>query len=608
MNIRATHVAFLTIALLAPTQEVARAQASDFEAGVALLLEDGAINALDGIILIKEGRTGSTVKPGPLGGIKLSPIDFSNRTRLQEFLTDRPRRSTDAGDSGRLILPAGAGSLYAYQRDANDAVLHGLMHVAADGNVRSILELNAIGQDEDVSPLLSKVAVAADGLTILAATTPSAGGDLFVIDITSGSIRNLTANLSAQEFKGEGLALGDGWGFGVCTTGALRFTMSSTATAEFVTFPEPQPAYFACEAALSANGLHAVTIAGGSETATQPFAFSTTGAARCADSTASHMHGAGYLPGSLDGPFLAINNAGDDCAWVSVEGNSRELYFGKTPLPTPVETQFHITQDALFHPYLDEIGLLSFELGKLIFSAGDRRDPILGGLTFSSYYRADRGAPGTQPSLLDLAHLYESAQPPFVDYTSLDPVSVHMTPSREAYIVYSMAGDIGEVSGVRLNGHSGQLFTLLPDVESVQMMEVAGDRVLMSVQQENTAIENQLFTLPVNLDQLPSALLSLPDEDVDARTAQGSGIASFVTPDENGSDTLWFVGDQGSTPRSLTLNFGEFGETLAVTKLGSLVFTITIGERGEMLFIWPQKGRPQFVLKHEGSIQILPGS
>lgn len=607
MKIRATHVALLAIALATPLATASATQGPPRASGVALLLEGGASGAPEGAVFIQESRSGAIIVTPQLDDVQLIPIDFSNRTRLQEFLTDRPRLSTDVGEEGRLILPMGAGSLYAYKREINDQKLFGLMHVRANGRARSVFELIGVGADQEVSPLLEKVAVAFDGSTLLVATKPEAGGNLIEIGITSGVTLDRTANLSPQVFQGEGLALGDGWGFGVCETGILRFGLDSASMAGLVPFPEPQPSYFACEAALSENGQHAVTIAGSSATAAHPFAFSMAGPARCADSTPAQMYGAGYLPNSLDGPFLAINNQGDDCAWVSVEGNSRELYFGKTALPT-LETAFQITQDALFHPFLDEIGLLSFEFDKLIFSAGDRRDAVLGGLTLSSYYRAERGAPGTQPMLLDLAYTYESAQPPYLNYTSLDPVSVYMTPTREAYVIFSMTGDLGEISGVRLNGHSGQLFTLLGNIESIEMMEVAGDKVFISVEQENAPIENQLFSMPVDLGQAPSALLSLPDDDVEARTAQGSGMASFVTPDDEGPDILWNLPGQNSSPRSLSLTLGEFGGTLAVTRQGSLAFTVTVPGRGEFLYLWPLQGRPRLLLAHSGSIQILPGS
>ena len=594
------------VALTASTLLGSDSKSAKATSTISVLLSDdqGGENV---VRLINEDRRARTSRTMLLRGAHLLDIDFSNRTQLEKFLPNRPRLSLDVGDGARLVLPLGAGSLYRYQRQPLETVRFGLMYVGSDGRARSVLELDGIGNNQDECPFLKKVAVASDGRNLLVATKLEAGGDLLQVRLESGVTLNRTANHSPQEFAGEGLALASEWGFGISTDGLLRFETTNNSQAAFVAFPAPQPTYFGCEAVLSANGLFAVTIAGTSETATHPFTFSKNGAAICANPDPMHLRGSGALPDALDGPFLAVSNDGEDCAFVAFEGTSRELYFSKS-CPTADQAPFHLTQDSLFHPYLDEIGLLSFKFGRLLFSAGDRKDPVLGGLTLSSYYRASWGAPGVQPPILDLAHSYANAQPPFLDYTSLDPVSVHMTPDRDSYVVHSRSGELGEVSGVRLTGHSGQLFTLLSDVKSIDMIEVADDQIFISAAIDEAEEESQIFKLPTTLSGVASPVITLPDEDVNARTVQPSGAVAFVAPSDSSADTLWSLHSQGSTPISLTLRRGEFGKTLALTQDGSLVFTVVTEGTSESLFIWGKEQRPRLLLRHSGSIQILPAN
>ncbi len=576
---------------------------------ITLLLRDpqgsaGTIQQLD------EGRAGRRTLAPLLDAATLIEIDFSNRTELEQFLLERPRRVRDIGEQSRLVLPGGAGSLYAYKRRLpSDVFRFGLLYLDEAGQAKSVLELDGYGSDHSHSPMLSKVAISRDGSTALVATKPQAGGNLLEVDLRQGTFIDRTADREPQDFRGEGLALGSGWGFGISSAGILRFSTSSSALAELVLFPDPQPAHFSREAALSENGLFAVTVAGSSETAAHPFTFTLAGPASCAGPAPMHISSAGYLPNSLDGPFLAVSNEGEDCAWIAFEGDSRELYFSKN-CATNNEAPFHLTQDALFHPYLDEIGLLSYSFDKLLFSAGDRKHAALGGLTLSSYFRAEWSAPGVQPPILDLAHAYEDAQPPFLNYTSLEPLAVYMTPARDSYVIHSMTGEFAELSGVRLNGHSGQLFTLLSEVKGIEMLEFAGDKIYLAASLDESDLESQVFDMPANLEALPNTVLPLDEEDLGARIAHTSGTASFVAPAEHhGHDTLWHFDGVTPTPRSLSITQGQFGKTLAVTKSGSLVFTVETDGPDELLCLWePKAARPRILLRHTGSIQILPAS
>lgn len=573
---------------------------------ISVLVENHADDGYE-VVVFDERDRGFMLSPENLSGITLRDLDYAARTKLEEFLPDRPRRRNDDGDMHRLILPNDGGVLYSYVREVPQALEYGLMHIAPSGQAHCVLSLSGTGDGSSEVPFLDTVAVSRDGRDILVATTQSAGGDLIHVDLTTRRAFTLTETAPVQTFNSHGLALGAGWGVGVSENGVFRFALHSGEQATLVSFEGTSPAWYAREAVLSENGQYLVTVAGDAPAQAYPFVLGSSGSAIKMNDTPGNIRGAGFLPDSLDGPFLAVSNDGQDCAWVAIEGNSRELY-SSTRGASSTSSSFHLTRDQQFHPYLDEVGLLSFKFGRLHFSAGDRRDPVLGGITLASYYRAENGAPGTEPSVVDMARTYENAGPPFLEYSALNPVQVNLTPSGESYIVRSQVNERTEMFAVRMTGHTGQMFQLLSNVDDIFMLEFAGEKALLSVGLEEDSVENRVYEFPVGLDELPSQLIQLDEEGIGARTTKSSGEASFVSPDEYGPEKLWRINSDGVPPDSLSLLRGEFGKTLAITPRGSLAFTTSSPSGSGSLFVWGTGRFPRHLTTSAGDIRILPAN
>jgi hypothetical protein len=100
-----------------------------------------------------------------------------------------------------------------------------------------VIERAAVpGSLED--PFLPKVAVGADGTSLLFGTVFGAGGDLIEVDLVSGSRVTRTDDFPRRSFGHDGLALLPGWGLGLSSEGPLRFRRTRRAHIEVLAMPD----------------------------------------------------------------------------------------------------------------------------------------------------------------------------------------------------------------------------------------------------------------------------------------------------------------------------------------------------------------------------------
>lgn len=562
-----------------------------------------------GDVGVFDSQGGVPAWPAQLQDIRLLPLDFGGRVELLEYQPHRPRRLTDVPSAARLELPNASGSLYRYVRAASDGSLcYGLFLVDGSGVAEPLWELSDGASGAD--PWLDVLAVAPAGDALLVATTLAAGGDLFELDLVADSATCRTSALPPLDFVGSGLALGADFGVGVASTGIVRFARATSGDASFVGFANAsQPVWFGREVVLSANGLFAATIAGASPTEAHPFVFDACHDAVAVDSTPRPLASAGFLPDHLSGPYLAVSDDGTRCAW-SVLEPTPELYLGLVP-PSGVSGGVHVTQDAIFHPFLDEIGLYGFSpTGKLHVGIGDRLDVTFGGLTRMDVFLAGLADDGVGLTVTDLSQSTGSSYPPFNYYPTLQADRVALSPDREWTVVYSNpTGDDGLVLIVPTDGHGVAPQPAITGLDDLGFLELTDTHVLLGGERELAGNDFQeIYHLPYGFFTQAAAVLPMDDEELGAVHVRSNGWAGLATPNDQDGQWLWRVDVTTGTPQKFTNRNFDYGPTLWVDSSGALA--TSLGDLGDpsLFFVWPQVGAPKRLQATPAKGFVLPGA
>lgn len=554
-------------------------------------------------------QSGAPTWPAALQDVRLLPLDFGGRVELLEYQPDRPRRVADVPQAARLLLPNGAGSLYRYVRGESDgSKTFGLFLVDGSGAATSLWELSDAGSGAD--PWLDVLAVAPAGDALLVATALAAGGDLYELDLAAHTATCRTSALPPLDFAGSGLALGADFGVGVASTGIARFVRGSSGDASFVAFANAsQPTWFGREVVLSANGLFAATIAGASSTEAHPFVFDACHDAVAVDPTPRALASAGFLPDHLAGPYLAVSDDGTRCAWSVLEA-SPEVYVGLVP-PFGASGGVHVTHDALFHPFLDEIGLYGFlPTGKLHVGIGDRLDANLGGLTRMDVFLVGLGDDGANLAVTDLSQSSGSSYPPFNYYPTLQADRVALSPDREWTIVYSNpTGDAGLVLVVPTDGHGVVPTPAITGLDDLGFLELTDTHVLLGGERELASGDiEEIYHLAYGFFTQAAAVLPLDDEDLGALHVRSNGWAGLATPNDQDGQWLWRVDVATGAPQKFTDRNFDYGPTLWVAASGALATSLGELDQPSLFFVWPPVGPPKRLQATPAKGFVLPGA
>ncbi|MBI5431420.1 MAG: hypothetical protein HZA52_01180 [Planctomycetes bacterium] len=547
--------------------------------------------------------------PTGLQGIRLEPLDFGGRVALLDYQPGRPRRVDDVPKASRLLLPQGAGSLYRFSRAENDGTTTwGLMLVDADGLARNVWEL--AGDASGNAPMLAELAVAPAGDGLLVATTLAAGGDLWEIELTQGVAVCRTSAIAPLDFAGSGLALGEGFGVAVATTGILRFVRGASGDASAPAFANcAPPAWYGREVVLSANGAWAATIAGSASDAAHVYVFDGCHDAIEVDPTPQVIASAGFLPNHLAGPYLAVADDGSRAAW-SVLEPTPELYLGVVPT-LGAGSGVHVTHDALFHPFLDEIGLYGFlPTGKLHVGVGDRFDATLGGLTRMDVFVAGLAADGISLAVSDLSQSTGSSYPPFNYYPSLQADRVALSPDREWTVVYSNpTGDDGLVLVVPTDGHGVVPLPAVSGLEDIAFFELTDSHVVLGAERAlaNGEVE-EVYHIPYGFFTQANVVMPLGDDDLGATYVRENGWAALATPDPQDGQWLWRVDLNGATTQKLTNRSFDYGPTLWIDAAGTVACSIGELDEPSLFLAWPPIGPVKRLQAAPMKGFVLPGS
>jgi hypothetical protein len=562
----------------------------------------------DVVVVDPSGAIAAFTPPG-LADITLESLDFNGRTDLSSLAPDSPRLRTDVPGAQRIELPAHSGSLYCYSRvpsAGGPGRRYGLFVVDASGAARSVFEIQGVGPALAGVPFLTRVAIAGDGSHILLATKPTAGGDLFEIELATGHTINRTSSIPPQRFAPAGLQLAPSWGIAATATGVLRFDRASSSNAQPLSFSGAAPAWFSGEVVLSGSGAHAATIAGDAFDSARVFAFDPIGAATQVSSQPALLSGAGFLPEASHGPYLAISDDGSQCAW-RTEGASREAFVARVPLAQPPFEE-QVTANANYMDTLDEIGQFVFRAfsTRLSIAVGELSTNGPGAIENLDVYEVTLPASGPA-AIQNLTLSNGLAQPPFNAVSSLKPDALIAAPASDAVVFFNQrSGGTGDL--LTAGPTSGGSIVLVPDVKSVEFIERAGSDLLVSLRRSVGAKNRELYRIGAPYTAASSALLTVDGADDFVRqAARADGTFVFVQHKAT-AESLWRLTPLAPAPALFTNRPLDYGPTLGFAANGGAVFSVDPGANNSIFALWSSNGPVHRLPVPVGPGFVLPGA
>lgn len=530
-----------------------------------------------------------TVLP-QLTGIRLLECVPASRTPLDESFSGRAQLRNDLEQGTRVQLPNARGSVYHYRRDDDSSSSYGFFSIDDGGEAHVLIELPAAPGPSD--PFLSSVASKSSGSSLLVATQPNAGGDLWQLYTDGSPALNRTEGVPMLVFGRDSFFLSSDLGAAVTTTGVVRFDPHTSECADFVGFgPESTPPWLGLELMPSANGRYIAFIAGDSQAAARPFVVGTGGDAQCMNDVPDYITGAGCLPEVTDGPWLCVSDDGALCAWRVGQSHgysySHELFLARHD-PGAQTLTLHVTQDALFEPYIDEIGLAYFRPGgQLVFMAGDPgENQAL--LSRADLFGATLDSNGV-PAIWNLSLTSGEPAPPFLSYGALELFALRVRPSTGEALLYSR------------ESASHRLLAVDPDLPGVRLVEdgVEGVGPIDShdgdwyVGLDVPAAAHQTGLLLLEGGSCPDLemLLELPTLASPTRFARNpfdhDVYACFsISPSGAAERATQVNGSSGATrdfsPRDLF-----YGCSLAFTHAGDVILSLSLASGDSFFVVWP---------------------
>jgi hypothetical protein len=534
----------------------------------------GASGGTGDVVVMSETTFAPPAPVVGLTGVRLLPFDVLGRSTLETFLPGRARLMRDVPGAGRVVLPAGAGSLYHFERAepalGATAKSFGFFVVDANGTARLLIERVGTGLAFDADPFLPSVAVSPDGAALLVATTVAAGGDVLDIDVTSAVAIDRTAALPPLAVAPKGLGVRDTFGAIATATAVLRFTRAPSDLAVELALPGA-PTWFGGEFVFSENGAVAGTIAGTAVTSAYPFAFTQSGAAVQLAQDPAHMSSAGHLPEALGGPYFAFSGDGSVAVW-RTEGLARDAWTSNVGLvPTPYEP---VTSDAQFIDTLDEVGLAGaftqVSARALLLAVGERAAPE-GGLEALDFYLVESPLAGGKPAITNLTRTSGVFAEPF-GKGLIDPADgAWRIPGSDRIVVLDDAGSGTRLSLLDLS--NGVVAPLVPDVNELVGIASHGTDLLFSIDRE---IGANVFHQLVRIDALASSvdvIASLGSSvTFDRFAVRADGWVGLVV-DDGGDEWVARVNLVSGARELLTMIPLSFGPTLAWTNGGRLALS-----------------------------------
>jgi hypothetical protein len=340
----------------------------------------------------------------------------------------------------------------------------------------------------------------------------------------------------------------------VHSSGAQHFSRAGGAVSSPIDFGVGAPTWFSGEVALSQRGKYAVTVAGASALAADVYAIASDGSAVQVTSSPAAISRAGYLPEELDGPFLAISDDGQQCAW-RTEGLAREAFLGRVPWQAPANST-QLTADALFIDTIDEVGQFAFRSDSLLrFTAGER-DTAAGGIDQIDVFAAQL-APGAATAVLSNQTLSSGiASPPYLAPGRLKPEGAIDVPGAKGRLF----ADDDREELLLLAPLFGAPQVLLTQVKSFEASARSGEHWLLALRRTGGSQPRQVLHWDANAPLVLQLLYSDDNTDELTRLSLRGNTGAFVDSQVSG-EHLWAVdlgggGLQLFSPRSFLYRSG----------------------------------------------------
>ncbi len=560
-----------------------------------------------GSVVSVHEQTGAVSPSLPqLTGIQLISVDVAQRSHLTELLPSTARFALDDWNVSHVVLPKNLGSVYHYRRQDAKTPVFGYFLVQPNGAIQVLLERPEL--PGGLTPFAQKIGVAPDGQALLIATKLAAGGDLLEVAL-DGSVQNRTQFAPPLRIGTDSLHLGPYFGAVVTGRGFVRFARTAGAQAQLVQLAggEIQPVYFNALAS-SINGEWCVGVAGADSSTAYPFVFGATGPARRASTTPSVFAGAGFLPETPSGPYLAVSDDGTQALWRATV---------TTPLKTTGEALLGrvaqavapqlLSGDANILDTLDEVGLFGFRVGGVaLYAVGERAFGHAGvTLDKADLFLATTTSTGTQ--LTNLSATSGDTTVPFTALPQWDLQELHMLPDGSGWLIEQD----GVTPSIEHLSTTGVRTTLVSGVRRVQQMNQIGSHMLVVVQKQGPQRPVDLHCLTFGAAPASQMLQSSSEDTIYSNLSnRQDGWASWSTAGANLPTMVQRLQLGGVSPLSnLDLGNQSVRSGLDWTSAGSTVYSTGNGVTNGSLQLWLMgQSQPTTLGTITGPLHILPAN
>ncbi|HEX6885030.1 MAG TPA: hypothetical protein VF530_16765 [Planctomycetota bacterium] len=557
----------------------------------------------------------AATRPPQLQGIQLLPVDVASRAAFTQFQPGETRLETDVPGASRLVLPQGQGSLYRYRRSHAGGTDFGYFVVRASGVAQPLATFPGAGPSGNGDPIPNPVAVARDGGALLVATTLAAGGDLFEIELATGSVRALSAGLPPLDVLPRGVALLSDWGAAVTTRGVFRFVRGGGQALIVPLHPRARPGalggnpaapvgvtltHFGNGLVGSADGSTMAVIAGTSPSLMHVFTFRLGGPAICVNDVPAAITDPGF--GTEAGPTLALSPEGGRAAWKTIDPVSGEIFSRLVPSqPTPPEVQ--LTADAHFTDTLNDTGVIAFfDRDSVMMIVGEPNGA--GGIEKGDLYRVTFPLGGGQPAFSNLSNTSGDAVAPFDFKGELETSDGIFQIPGQTGSVYFVDGSSGQGEVYRLNGATGQVALVRSGVAQLDFIERAGSSFVLGILHDAPA-QRELLRIPFDHAQ-PTSTLGLFTSTTLFPTHAGNPAGIFAGTFTTGGARRIFQIDLGSGTGHTLPDVLPFGPVLGFDGNGAVLTSFSLAG-ASFAFSWVPGGGELYPAMPLGSI-VLPGN
>jgi len=519
--------------------------------------------------------------PQSLQGIELLPLEVIGRTPWDLLNPARPRLR-ESLEAPRLRLPQERGALYAFRRFEPSSTIFGFFIVGAGGAPRVLLEVPGVGLAGDESPFVEKLACEEGGASLLFATRPEAGGDLFEVHLASGAVELRSASLPPLTIQRNGMALLPEFDLALTGERLLRFERTPGAEARNVPFGggvaargtlpfsgtqtthRLRPSWFGSDLVTSADGSTAAFCAGPGPDASYVWTVGRDGLPMRATAEPAPLSGACFLPESPIGPTLALSPDGSTVAWRTEDALSAEIFVDRvTPSPAPHQ----LTADVHYDDTLNDSGVIAFvSPDELVLLVGetDGQDPLQ--IDGGELYRVNVADPGA-PVFSNLSMTSGEVAPPFLLKGTLD-TDAGLVQVRPGQALVLAEDEQGSGNLLELDLGTGLATILIDRVDQWPLTDRSGDDVVLGLKRDDP-LPGSLYHWPGGA--APSLVFGHSGEGDFAVSSRRPGGFAGIAVDEMG---LQYLGRVDLTDGTATSMPGSFGPALDHVSGGALAYSV----------------------------------